>query len=239
MKKLLIATLAAFICVPAFAQPNHHNRAAAKNIKAPVQAGCHGRKAFTGSHHRRGLAQADRGPQGDFRQARQAHRAHLRAQEARMEKMVGDYNKMKAGKKKDAKLREIRQEVRGIHDRQLDFKRDQLGKFEKRLDHMRKDFDRQAAPDRRDAWVNRKTDELIRDGGKMGVLFSGEGQGPKAGNGPQQGGHGPQTGNGPQMGGGMQGPQTGNGPQQGGHGPVAELPVERPVPQGADFSEAM
>ena len=155
-----------------------------------------------------------------------------------MEKMVGDYNKMKAGRKKDAKLREIRKEVRGIHDRQLDFKRDQLGKFEQRLDHMRKDFDRQAAPDRRDAWVNRKTDELIRDGGKMGVLFSGEGregmqQGPQMGNGPQQGGHGPQQG------GAGQGPQMGGGPQQGGHGPVAELPVERPVPQGADLSEAM
>ena len=59
MKKLLIAALAAFICMPAFAQPDRAHRVGAKNIKAPVQAGCHGRKAFTGAHHRRGLAQAE------------------------------------------------------------------------------------------------------------------------------------------------------------------------------------
>lgn len=197
MKKIYIAALAALFCVPAVAQEGPQ----AEMPQPP---------AF----------EQGQGPDMQaFREAHEAHHAQMKATQEKMENLVKAYNKLKNGKKKEAKLAEIQAEVAAIHEKQLDFKRDQLNKFERRLEKMRDEFNRQNATDVKQAWVEQHTEKLIAGNGNIEVLFKPEFAGKKGDmrgmkppfKGPK--GHGPKKGFGPKD----------------GRGPVAELPVERPV----------
>ena len=197
MRKIWISALAAFVCVPAFAQQEMTDG------QRPMQR-----------------------DMSEFRQARAEHMAQMKATEQKMEKLVDEYNKLKNGKKKEAKLAEIQAEVRLIHDKQLDFKREQLDRFEKRLEKMNDAFNAENSPEKKQIWVEQHTEKLIAQNGDIKVLFK-----------PEFGG--PDMGKGPRMGGGHKGPhkgckKKGKGAMRGhfppkDRGPVAELPVEKPV----------
>ena len=172
------------------------------------------------------------GPKGDghqaFAKAQKEHRAKMKATQEKMEKLVKEYNKLKDGKKKDAKRGEIEKEVATIHEEQLKFKADQLVKFEERLGKMKDDFAQENSADGKKAWVDQRTQALIENEGDLRVLFDPrEGEGPRMG-GPRHGRmHGPRGfkdgkfgPKGPRMGG-----RDGNFPPP----PDAELPVQGPV----------
>jgi len=200
MKKMYIAVLAAMVCVPAFAQ------------QGPMQDS----PAFEEQGMHEGFA-----PHGDksaFQQARGEHKAQMKATEEKMEKLVVEYNKLKQGKKKEAKLAEIRAEVAVIHEKQLDFKRAQLAVFERRLEGMRQAFAKQNMPEAKAAWVDEHTAKLIAQNGDIKVLFK-----PEFGDKKHMGKMGPR---GPKDS-RNNGEFNGRGPKEG-RGPVAELPVERP-----------
>ena len=133
-------------------------------------------------------AQADGRPamaqqqKGEFLKAQKEHRAQMKATEEKMEKLVKEYNKLK-GKKQEAKKAEIAAEVEKIHEEQLKFKQAQLDKFAARLEEMKKHLDEEKSADGKKAWVDEKTDELIKTGGDMKVLF-----GPKDHQGPKMDG---------------------------------------------------
>jgi len=181
------------------------------------------------------------GPKGDghqaFAKAQKEHRAKMKATQEKMEKLVKEYNKLKEGKKKDAKRAEIEKEVADIHEEQLKFKAEQLVKFEERLSNMKENFAQENSTDGKKAWVDQRTQALIENEGDLRVLFE-----PKEGKGPRMGGlrhgrmHGPRGfkdgkcakkdgkcafgKKGPRMGG-----KDGNFPPP----PDAELPVQKPV----------
>jgi len=195
MKKMYIAALAALFCVPAFAQE-------AQQAEMPQPP------AFE---------QGQRPDMQAFKEAREEHHAQMKATQEKMENLVKEYNKLKNGKKKDAKLAEIQNEVAAIHEKQLDFKRDQLNKFELRLEKMRDEFNRQNATDIKQAWIQEHTEKLIAGNGNIEVLFKPEFQGKK---GDMRGMKPPFKG--------PKGCAKHRGPKNG-RGPVAELPVEKPV----------
>lgn len=191
MKKVMLAVLAGALCLPAFA----------KDVK------CDGDKCpMMKKHHmemkdgqRKGKdARADA-----FKKARKEHKAKMKATEEKMEKLVEEYNKLKPGKKKDAKKAEISAMVASIRDEQIKFKEEQLNKFAQRLEQMKKGLDEQKTDEAKKAWVEQKTDEVIADEGDLDVLFEK----------PQMMGPGPRP-MGPQM-----------EPMHGGHGP-APLPLD-------------
>lgn len=145
------------------------------------------------------LAQETKIPQGDnapavemqrdhkaFKKAHEEHRAQMKATKEKMEKLVKEYNKLKDGKKKDAKRAEIEKEVGAIHEKQLAFKKDQLAKFEERLARMKADFEKENSAESQKEWVNEKTEALIKADGDVKALF-GPGpdmRGPQAQGGP-------------------------------------------------------
>ena len=128
--------------------------------------------------------------------ARREHKAKMRATEEKMEKLVEEYNKLKAGKKKDAKKAEIAEMVASIHDEQLKFKEEQLAKFKERLAQMQKDLDEEKSDKAKKAWVDEKTDAVIAEEGDLDVLL-GPKPGPRMGPGPKVG---PRRGPGPKAG---------------------------------------
>ncbi len=202
MKKIVFAVVAVCVGVPVMAQ--EAQPAAPKNNKSAFEQRGQGHEAFAKAH--------------------QEQMAKMKATEEKMGKLVEEYNKLKEGKKKDAKRAEIEKEVSAIRDEQLKFKQDQLGKFEERLNTMNAEFAQDNTAENKQEWVNRKTDALIENNGKLNVLFE-----PRQGHGPRMGGP-----KGPHMKGGPRG-HHGKGPRMGGRGkqlpppPDAELPVQKPV----------
>lgn len=202
MKKLYIAALAALICAPAFAQQGP------QSMQQPP--------AFEAQEMKAGV-----GPQDEhaaFEKARGEHWAQMRANEEKMQKLVAEYNKLKKGKKKEAKLAEIRAEVAAVHAKRLEFMRGQLDQFERRLEGMREGLAKQEAPETQNAWIEKHTQKLIESNGDMKVLFKPEFEAKK---------HMDKRGfGGPQKGPRKEGKCKECGCK--GRGPVAELPVERP-----------
>ena len=197
MNKITLAVLAACMSVPVFAQDVQPQ--APKPENPAFQPGVPGHEAFAKAH--------------------EEQMAKMKAKKDQMSKLVGEYNKLKEGNKKEAKRAEIEQEVANIREEQLTFKKDQLGKFEQRLGVMKDEFAKENTQEGKKEWVNKKTDELINSNGSMRVLFD-------PGNGPR--GHGPKHFKGK----GFKGPKGPKGPRMGGNFPPppdAELPVERPV----------
>nr|QGT50706.1 hypothetical protein Elusimicrob1349_1760 [uncultured Elusimicrobia bacterium] len=185
MKKVLLAVLAGALCLPAFAKD-----VKCDGEKCPMMK--KGRAEMT--DHRKGKdARADA-----FKKARKEHKAKMKATEEKMEKLVAEYNALKAGKKKDAKKAEIAAMVASIRDEQIKFKEEQLKKFNERLEQMKKGLDEQKSDEAKKAWVEKKTDEVIADDGDLDVLFDKPempGPGPRDGKGPRMErvhhGHGP------------------------------------------------
>ena len=167
MKKLIFALIVSAVAMPALAQQN----------KVPQP----GKDAPAVEMQRDHEA---------FKKAHEEHKAQMKATKEKMEKLVKEYNKLKPGKKKDAKRAEIEQEVNAIHEKQLAFKKDQLAQFEERLARMKADFEKENSAEGKQAWTNEKTDALIQANGDMKALF-----------GPRHGGmRGPKDGKGPRMG---------------------------------------
>lgn len=144
---------------------------------------------------------------GEFVKAQKEQRAKFKATEEKIEKLVKEYKKLK-GKKQDAKKAEIVAEVEQIHAEQLKFKQEQLDKFAQRLEEMKKQFDEENSADGKKAWVDEKTEALIKADGDVKVLFGRPERGMKDGKGPHMKGFknskghkfGPKDGKGPRMG---------------------------------------
>ena len=119
-----------------------------------------------------------------FAKARKEHRAQMKATQEKMEKLVKEYDKLKAGKKKDAKRAEIEKEVAAIHEQQLKFKTEQLAQFEERLARMKAQLEQESSDSGRAEWVSQKTDAVIESKGDLKALFAPqpgmrEGRGPR------------------------------------------------------------
>lgn len=164
MKKITLALVAAALAVPALAQEPkvpQGNNAPAVEMQRDHEA---------------------------FKKAHEEHKAQMKATKEKMEKLVKEYNKLKDGKKKDAKRAEIEKEVSAIHEKQLEFKKNQLAQFEERLARMKADFEKENSAEGKQAWTNEKTDALIKANGDMKALFDRPGMhGPKDGKGPHMG----------------------------------------------------
>lgn len=185
MKKLMIASLLALLCAPAFAEGPR----GCKGDNCPMRKDGKAAAMTPGKHKMKKDARAE-----EFKKARKAHKAKMKATEAKVEKLVTEYNKLKAGKKKDAKKAEIAAVVASIRDEQIKFKEEQLGKFKMRLERMQQGLNRESSAEAKKAWVDAKTDALIADEGDLDVLFE-----PEMGPGPRRMGPGPKGG--PMMGG--------------------------------------
>ena len=162
MKKITLALVAACLAVPALAQESKVPQS--KDTPAVEMQRDH----------------------EAFQKAREEHRAQMKATEEKMEKLVKEYNKLKDGKKKEAKRAEIEKEVSAIHAKQLEFKKGQLAKFEERLANMKADFEKENSAEGQKEWVNEKTEALIKADGDVKALF-GPGpdmRGPQAQGGP-------------------------------------------------------
>ena len=196
MKKVLLIVFAGAVCALAYA--NEPSQAPAPQTEAAA-------------------VQDQQPAPADFKQAREKHEAHLKATQEKMTTLVGEYNKLKAGKKKEAKKAEIAQAVATIHEEQIQFKEKQLAGFEKRLNQMKEELAAQSTSQAKEEWVNQRTEKLIEEKGDMRVLFDkplGMGQGAKM--------HGAKFG--PKHGGpAMKGPKGPQGP----HG----FPPGEPKPQ--------
>ena len=187
MKKMMLAVLFAALCVPAFAEgPRSCKGDDCPQPKGPKAAAVQGK-------HKKDKKDAR---SEEFKKARREHKAKMRATEEKMEKLVEEYNKLKAGKKKDAKKAEIAEMVASIHDEQLKFKEEQLAKFNERLAQMQKDLDEEKSDKAKKAWVDEKTDAVIAEEGDLDVLL-GPKPGPRMGPGPKVG---PRRGPGPKAG---------------------------------------
>jgi len=151
MKKVLLATLAGALCAPALlAQPAD---VPAKQDNPPAVEN-----------------QQPRQP-GDFKQAREKHEARLKATQEKMTQLVAEYNKLKAGKKKEAKKAEIAKAVAVIHEEQIKFKEKNIADFEKRLEKMKEALAAQKTQESQKEWVDQRTAKLIEENGDMRVLF--------------------------------------------------------------------
>ena len=114
MKKLLLVSLLAALCAPAFAEGTCPCQDGAENCrcKAAKEA-----RVKPGPRHGDKEARRD-----EFKKARKEHKAKMRATEEKAEKLVEEYKKLKPGKKKDAKKAEIAAFVASIREEQLKFK---------------------------------------------------------------------------------------------------------------------
>ena len=202
MKKIVLAMLAVCVSGPLLAQEAPD--AAAQKERPAVEFG-RGHEAFAKAH--------------------KEQMEKIKAKETQMGKLVNEYNKLKEGKKKDAKRAEIEKEVAAMRDEQLKFKQEQLTKFEERLGAMKEEFTQENTAEGKQEWVTKKTDEVIANEGNLRVLFE-----PRPGQGPRMGdAKGPHMKH-PHKKGffGRKGPRFGKGKQLP-PPPDAELPVERPV----------
>ncbi len=173
MKKMMIAVLFAALCVPAFAEGPHK----CKGDDCPMPKGPKA-EMVKAKHDKKDKKEDPRAE--EFKKARKEHKAKMKATEEKMEKLVEEYNKLKAGKKKDAKKAEIAEMVSSIRDEQIKFKEDQLSKFQERLEQMKKNLNEEKSDKNKKAWVEEKTEAVIAEEGDLDVLF-----GPGAGNGPR------------------------------------------------------
>jgi hypothetical protein len=158
MKKLLAVMMMSALCLPVFAKDD------CAGDKCPFKDG----RAHFAAHHKKD------GQESEFKKARREHKAKMEATEEKVEKLVEEYNKLKPGKKKDAKKAEIAAIVAGIRDEQLKFKEQQIVQFQERLESMKKGLEEQKNEEAKQAWVNKKTDAIIADEGDLDVLFKGE-----------------------------------------------------------------
>ncbi len=179
MKKLMIVVLLTALCVPAFAKGPR----GCKGDDCPMPKGPKAEAVQDKNDKKDERAE-------EFKKARKAHKAKMKATEQQMEELVAEYNKLKAGKKKDAKKAEIAELVSSIRDEQIKFKEEQLSKFQERLEQMKKNLEDEKADKK--AWVDEKTDAVIAEEGDLDVLF-GPGMGPGPKGGPHMG-HGPKGG---------------------------------------------
>ena len=152
MKKVLLAVVAGAFCVPAFAEEMQN--------AAPVEPNA------------QPVAQdfAAQRPEA-FKQARENHRAQMKATQEKVNKLVAEYNKLKPGKKKDAKKAEITAFVASIRDEQINFQEKQLAGFEKRLNHMKEVLAEQKTEDAKKTWIDSHAEKLIAENGDLRVLF--------------------------------------------------------------------
>ena len=148
MKKVLVALLAGALFVPAFAGDKNDGKQPDRK-KNVVAAQSHMKK-------------------GEFEQARKEHMEKLKATKEKADKLVKEYNKAK-GAKKEAKKAEIESFVKSIHEEQLKFKEEQLGKFAKRLEDMKNSLAEEKATS--NEWVSQKTEAFIAQEGDLKVLF--------------------------------------------------------------------
>ncbi|MBO4675122.1 MAG: hypothetical protein J5601_03435 [Elusimicrobiaceae bacterium] len=113
-----------------------------------------------------------------FQKAHKEQMEKMKATKEKAEKLVKEYNKLKDGKKKDAKKAEIEKLVASIREEQLSFRVGQIKKDEERLENMKKFMDDrkeilstlQTAENKKE-WVSYKTNELIETNGDLKVLF--------------------------------------------------------------------
>lgn len=217
MKKLIFTLAAALLVVPAMADEH----------QAPQ-----GKPAVM----------SENGRHEAFQKARNEKMEQLKATQEKVEKLVKEYNKLKAGKKKEAKKAEIAAVVADIRAEQVKFNEKQLAQFEARLNQMRAELAKEQTPEAQQAWVNEKTEAVIANEGNLKILFDRGPKGnPKDGKGPQrmkgkdgkhfQGGKdgkdGHFQGRGPRPHGGPQGGPDMNGPQ-GFDGKDGQLPPPPP-----------
>lgn len=190
MKKMMLAIIFAVLCAPAFAEgPRPCKGDDCPQPKGPKAV------AVQGKHKKDKDGKKD-ARAAEFKKARKEHKAKMKATEEKMEKLVEEYNKLKAGKKKDAKKAEIAEMVASIRDEQIKFKEEQLSKFKERLDQMQKGLDEEKSDKAKKAWVDEKTDAVIAEEGDLDVLF-GPKPGPRMGPGQARGPHmgpGPKAG---------------------------------------------
>lgn len=186
MKKVMLVALLAAFCVPAFAEGPRDCKG--DNCPQPKKA-----VAVQGKHHKKNQEDKKDARAEEFKKARKEHKAKMRATEEKMEKLVEEYNKLKAGKKKEAKKAEIAEMVASIRDEQIKFKEEQLAKFKERLEQMQKGLDEEKSDKAKKAWVEEKTNAVIAEEGDLDVLF-----GPKPGPRMAPGPKGPHMGPGPQ-----------------------------------------
>lgn len=180
MKKLLLVSLLAALCAPAFAEGAScpcQDGAENCRCKAAKEA-----RVNPGPRHEGKDARRD-----EFKKARKEHKAKMRATEEKAEKLVEEYKKLKTGKKKDAKKSEIAAFVASIREEQLKFKEEQLAKFKDRLARMEEGLARQKSDEDKQAWVDRKTNALIEDDGDLDALFDEREMGPAPKEGPMKG----------------------------------------------------
>ena len=174
MKKVMIVVLLAALCAPAFAEGPRK----CKGDDCPMPKGPRAEAVKAKQDKKDARAE-------EFRKARREHKAQMRATEEKMETLVQEYNKLKAGKKKDAKKEEIAKMVKSIREEQIKFKEEQLAKFQERLERMKKDLDEEKSDKNIKAWVEEKTNAVIAEEGDLDVLFGGPAPrrmpGPKAG----------------------------------------------------------
>lgn len=149
MKKLVLTLVAALLVVPAMAAEQEAPQA--PNAKAAV---------------------TDKGARHEaFQKAHKEKMEQMKATKEKVEKLVKEYNKLKAGKKKDAKKAEIAAVVAEIRAEQIKFNEEQLAQFEARLNQMREKLAADKTPEAQSAWVNEKTDAVIAGEGDLKVLF--------------------------------------------------------------------
>ena len=158
MKKLLVVMMMSALCLPVFAKDD------CGGDKRPFKDG---RTHFAVRCKK--VAQ-----ESEFKEAHREHKAKMEATEEKVEKLVEEYNKLKPGKKKDAKKAEIAAIVAGIRDEQIKFKEKQIAQFQERLEAMKKGLEAQKTEEAKHAWVEKKTDAVIADEGDLDVLFKGE-----------------------------------------------------------------
>lgn len=154
MKNVITVLLFGALCAPVFAAPEQTTQEAPKApaVQADKQLPC---------------AKMDK--RGEFHQSAMAHHQAMKAQHEKMEKMVAEYNALEDGKAKDAKRKDIEKEISAIYEKRLEFKEKQLEKFSERLNKMKADL-RQEKKDKKN-WVNDKTQQVIDNGGQLGILF--------------------------------------------------------------------
>ena len=157
MKKLIWMSTAVLLVVPSFAQ----------EASAPVKV-----------EGRAPLMQPQEGRHEAFQKAHKEQMEKMKATQEKAEKLVKEYNKLKDGKKKDAKKAEITELVASVREEQLKFNEKQLGQFEDRLGNMKKGLAAERSAEAKKTWVDQKTEQLIAKEGDMKVLFDRVGKGP-------------------------------------------------------------
>jgi len=160
MKKLVLTVAAGLFVLPVLAADNPVQAPATEQVQSADRPG------DEASRHEA------------FQKAHKEQMEKMKATREKAEKLVKEYNGLKAGKKKDAKKKEIVELVASIHEEQLLFKEKQLASFEERLNLMKKGFQEESAPEAKQLWADQKAAELIENNGDVKVVFGPAKQGP-------------------------------------------------------------